>query len=48
MILLLVLILPHQEDEKRSSRPLAKVEWMTATDDSTSNIRRYARPPPGR
>lgn len=46
MIFILILILPLLEDEKRSSRPLAKVEWMTELCDSTSKFGRYARPPP--
>lgn len=46
MVLLFMLILPLVEDEKRSSRPLAKVEWMTELCDSTSKFGRYARPPP--
>lgn len=48
MILLLLLILPLLEDEKRSSRPLAKVEWMTSISDCTSNIGRVVRPPPSK
>lgn len=48
MILLLLLILPLLEDEKRPSRPLAKVEWMTSITDCTSNTVHLARPPPGK
>ena len=46
MIFILILILPLLEDEKRPSRPLGKVEWMTELCDSTSKFGRYARPPP--
>ena len=48
MVLLLMLILPLLEDEKRPSRPLGKVEWMTSIADSTSKPARHARPPPGK
>ena len=48
MIFLLLLILPLLEDEKRPSKPLGKVEWMTSIADSTSKLARHARPPPGK
>ena len=46
MILLLLLILPLLEDEKRPSKHVGKLEWMTSIADSTSKPARNARPPP--
>lgn len=46
MVLLLILILPLLEDEKRPSKHVCETEWMTNISDCTSNIGRFARPPP--